>query len=79
MLGIFAVDCNRGAAEYLIPLYVLQVVGYAALYWIYLKMKGGKREKLEDTLQRLREENAALKGKINETPQPATEKESVSD
>ncbi len=71
MLGIFAVDCNRGAAEYLIPLYLLQIVGYAALYRIYLKMKGGKREKLEDKVKRLREENAALKqsvvGNVKET------------
>ena len=39
MLGIFAVQCNRSAAEYLIPMYLLQLIGYAALYRIYLKMK----------------------------------------
>ena len=66
MLGIFAVQCNRSAAEYLIPMYLLQLIGYAALYRIYLKMKGGKREKLEDKLKRLREENIALKKSIGE-------------
>ena len=66
MLGIFAVQCNRSAAEYLIPMYLLQLIGYAALYRIYLKTKGGKREKLEDKLKRLREENIALKKSIGE-------------
>ena len=66
MLGIFAVQCNRSAAEYLIPMYLLQLIGYAALYRIYLKTKGGKREKLEDMLKRLREENIALKKSIGE-------------
>ncbi len=69
MLGIHAVNCNRSAAEYLIPLYCLQLVGYAALYRIYLKMKGGKREKLQDTLERLKEENIKLKEKLGQVPE----------
>lgn len=68
MLGIFAVDCNRSAAEYLIPMYGLQIIGYAALYRIYLKMRSGKREKLEDKLEQLRRENIELREKLGETP-----------
>ncbi len=73
MLGIHAVDCNRGAAEYLIPLYLLQIVGYAVLYRIYLKMKGGQREKLEDKVKRLRNENIALKQSVEEKIGETTE------
>ncbi|GEM_PF-6149290 len=64
MLGIFACKCNPGAQVYLIPMYALQVVGYAALYRIYLKTKGGKREKMQDTIARLREENEKLRERI---------------
>jgi len=75
MLCIFAVKCNPADQNSLIPMYALQVIGYAALYRIYLKMKGGRREKLADTLQKLREENAALKEKLGEkSPNENSEK-----
>ncbi len=66
MLGIWACRCNPGAQVYLIPMYALQIVGYAALYRIYLKMKGGRREKMQDQIARLRQENEQLKQKIAE-------------
>ena len=64
MLGIFACKCNPAAQVYLIPMYALQIVGYAALYRIYVKMKLGKREKMQDKIARLREENEKLREQI---------------
>jgi len=45
---------------------LLQIIGYAALYRIYLKMKSGKREKLQDVVKKLREENEELKSTIQQ-------------
>ena len=64
MLGAFAAQCadfQKEVLSYLLPMYALQLVGYAALYRIFRKMQSGKREKLSDRLTRLREENASLK------------------
>ncbi|RKZ27343.1 hypothetical protein DRQ29_03710 [bacterium] len=69
MLGYFACDCGDWQREilvYLIPMYLLQIIGYAALYRIYLKMKSGKREKLQDVVKKLREENEELKSAIQQ-------------
>ncbi len=66
MLCAFAIHCNRTAWDYLIPMYALQVVGYAALYRIYIKTKLGKKEKLRDKLERLRAENVELKRRLGE-------------
>ncbi len=70
MLGIFAAQCADYQTEimvYLVPMYGLLVLGYAALYRIYLKMQGGKREKLADKVQRLRDENIKLKESLGES------------
>ena len=66
MLGYFAIECNPSGTTYLIPMYLLQIIGYAALYRIYLKMKSGKREKLQDVVKKLREENEELKSTIQQ-------------
>jgi len=66
MLGYFAIECNPTGTNYLVLMYLLQVIGYAALYRIYLKMSSGKREKLQDIVSRLREENEKLKSSIQQ-------------
>jgi len=66
MLGVFAVKCNPSNWDYLVPMYAVQIVGYGALYRIYIKMNSGKKEKLEDKLTRLREENETLKKQVVE-------------
>jgi hypothetical protein len=64
-LCIFAIKCNPSMIEYLVPMYLLLVIGYGMLYSISRKMQGGKREKLQDKLIRLREENEQLKKKTD--------------
>ncbi len=65
MLAIFALKCNPNSF-YLIPMYAVPLIAYAALIRIYVKTKSGKREKLQEDLKRLREENIRLKEMLSD-------------
>lgn len=64
LLAYYAGQCADWQWEnlrFLMPMYLVQLVAYAALYYIYMKMRGGKREKLSSKLEQLRKENEELK------------------